>query len=274
MDMQVHLDPKTSAKSKSMRSARAGRRTLFGQPLLLEGEDRAAYNELLARVWAAIKPADILDEMFTDEVVSLEWEVLRWRRLKFSLIRARATKALEEFLRKELDYHLYSEYFAVDLTRTLQDNLPEDQANFAQTLADQCARNEEDAIDDVEDILDDTELNVDKILDGARDRRVKELVQDYARREPDAVTLINELLTGAGKSIDVLTAEALAENLDYVERIDRLTAIAESRRNASLHEIDRRRPVLAETLRRSVQQIEHDEFEVLETTPVTGESPA
>jgi hypothetical protein len=132
VDMRVRLDPKTSSKSKSMRSARARRRTLFGEPLLLEGEDGAAYDELLARVWAAVNPADILDEMFTVEVVSLEWEVLRWRRLKLSLIRARATAALEEFLREELDYNLYSEYFAGDLTEILQDNLPEDQAGFAQ----------------------------------------------------------------------------------------------------------------------------------------------
>ena len=51
-------------------------------------------------------------------------------------------------------------------------------------------------------------------------------------------------------------AEALVRALDYVERIDHLTTIAESRRNASLREIDRRRPLLAEMLRRTVQQIE------------------
>src|SRR6476646_3400405 len=57
------------------------------------------------------------------------------------------------------------------------------------------------------------------------------------RREPNAVTLIHQLLTGAGKSMDGLTADALAERLDVIERIDRLTTIAESRRNVSLHEI-------------------------------------
>jgi hypothetical protein len=262
-DMQVRLDAKTSAKSKSMRSARARRRTLFGQPLLLDGEDDAAYEELLARVWAAVKPADVFDEMFTVEVVSLEWEVLRWRRLKLSLIRKRAIEKLEKFLRAELDYDLYAEYFAGALTEILQNNLPKDQANFAQTLAQQCARNEKEAVDKVNKILDGAALHLDNILDGARDRTVKELVQDYAPRESDAVTLIEELLTGAGKSIDVLMAESLEENLDYVERIDRLTTIAEGRRNASLREIERRRPVFSETLRRGVQQIEHDELEVV-----------
>jgi hypothetical protein len=67
--------------------------------------------------------------------------------------------------------------------------------------------------------------------------------------------------------MDTLVADALAEKLDDIERIDRLTTIAESRRNASLHEIDQRRVVLGETLRRSVQEIEDGEFEVIETTP-------
>jgi hypothetical protein len=67
-------------------------------------------------------------------------------------------------------------------------------------------------------------------------------------------------------------AEALDRSLEYVDRIDRLTAGAESRRNASLREIDRRRPLLAETLRRTVQQIEHDELKVIETTPTKVEN--
>ena len=101
-----------------------------------------------------------------------------------------------------------------------------------------------------------SDLDMDDILDDAKATQAKELVQDYVQREPDAVTLINQLLTGAGESMDALTADALAENLDDIERIDRLTTMAESRRNVSLHEIDRRRAVLGETLRQSVQEIE------------------
>ena len=70
--------------------------------------------------------------------------------------------------------------------------------------------------------------------------------------------------------MDSLTADALAGHLDDIERFDRLTTNAESRRNASLHEIDRRRAVLGKTLRRSVQEIEDGEFEVIETTPAKG----
>ena len=48
-------------------------------------------------------------------------------------------------------------------------------------------------------------------------------MQEYVRREPDAVTLVHELLTEVGLSMDTLMANALAEKLDNIERIDRLT---------------------------------------------------
>lgn len=62
------------------------------------------------------------------------------------------------------------------------------------------------------------------------------------------------------------------QELDY-KRIDRLTTV-EGRRNASLREIDRRRAILGETLRQSVQEIEAEEIKVIETTPAQGKNVA
>jgi hypothetical protein len=70
------------------------RLAVFGPPLLLEGEDATAYDELLGRICAAVKPADIIDEIFIADIVALEWDVLRFRRLKLSLIRARGLESL------------------------------------------------------------------------------------------------------------------------------------------------------------------------------------
>src|SRR5208282_6784385 len=118
------------------------------------------------------------------DVVVSEWEVLRWRRLKLSLIRARALKALEKFLGEKLDYDLYREHFADELTTILQDNLGGDQTeDFAQTLANECARNEPDAVDKVNDVLAGIGLNMDRILYRARAQKAEELVQQYVRRE-------------------------------------------------------------------------------------------
>jgi hypothetical protein len=257
-------------------SKAVSRPSLFGPPLVLAGEDAAAYDELFGRVCAAVKPADVIDEMFIADVVSLEWEVLRWRRLKSSLIRAHELKALEDFLLKQLDYHLYRKQFADDLTEVLQKNHAEGQTEeLAQTLAHNCARDEPKAVDKVNEILARNELDLDDILDRARNHKAEELAQEYVQRKPDAVELIHKLLAAASVSMDALIIEALRKHhLDYIERIDRLTTIAESRRNASLREIDRRRAVLGETLRRNVQDVENAEFEVIETTPAKRKDAA
>jgi hypothetical protein len=78
---------------------------------------------------------------------------------------------------------------------------------------------------------------------------------------------VDEILTEAGVSLDDLVAEKLVEKLVLFEQIDRLTAIAENRRNTMLREIDRRRPVLGEALRRSTKEVEDAEFQVVEPTP-------
>ena len=253
---------------------RVRRLALFGPPPLIEGEDSAAYDQLLARICAAVKPVDVIDEMFTADVVSLEWEVLRLHRLKWNLIRARGLELLQGFLAEELDYDLYSERFEDDLAEILQENFPEDQAEDARTLASKCARNKADAVDKVNEILDGKGLKMDPILDQAKGHKAEELVQEYARREPGAVTLVHEFLAGAGRSMDCFMADALVWALDDIERIDRLITTAERRRDASLREIERRRAFLGETLRRSVQDIEDGEFEVVEPTPAEGKNVA
>jgi hypothetical protein len=193
------------------------------------------------------------------------------------LIRALELEALQCFLAEQLDldYDLYSEYFADHLAKILQDNLPEGEADSAHTLAQECARNEADAVDKVNKILAGILLHMNKVHHDAQVRKSKELAQEYGRRESDAVTLVDELLTGAGTSMDTLFAQALARKLDYIERIDRLATIAENRRNASLREIERRRALFGEALRRNVQEIEDGEFEeVTETTPAKAENAA
>jgi hypothetical protein len=263
---------KATSKSKTVALVPA-QVMLFGAPQLLEDEDAATYDGLLARFRAAAKPVDIIDEMFIVDVVALEWEVLRWRRLKLGLIQGRAFKALKTYLRDYLDYNRNS--YVDDLTEVLQDNLPEGQEkDFAQALAHRYAENESQAVDQVKKIFAGIELDLDQFLEDVRVEKVKELLHEYAQRSPKAITLINKFLAAAGTSIASLTADALANQFDYIERIDHLTTIAENRRNAALREIDRRRAVLAETARRTVREIEDGEFKVIDTTPDKGKNAA
>jgi hypothetical protein len=269
------LLPKTNSKTRAKTSAVATieRCVLFGSPQVLQGEDEAAYHELLSRVRAAIKPVDIIDEIFVDDLVSLEWEVLRWRRLKASLMQTHGLRALEEFLNNHLDYDQYWKFFEQDLAETLQDNLEDQSEDDAQTLAHKCARNEPDADEKVNQVLAAIDLDIDAILKIAKARKAEQLVHDYVRRKPDAIKLIDKLLARASLSIYALMVRTLPEQLDNIERIDRLTTIAENRRNAMLREIDRRRAALGEALRRQVEEVE-GEFEVIEKAPAEEKSAA
>jgi len=192
---------------------------------------------------------------------------LRWRRLKSSLMRTSGLEALEQFLDKYLDYYdHYQIYFERELAEILRDNLAEGQTEVdAQELAHKCARDDPDSDDKVNQILAGINLEMDDVLKSARARKAEELTQDYLQRKPDAIKLIDKLLASAGSSIDALMVQALPVELDNIERIDRLTTIAETRRNAMLREIDRRRAALSEALRRQVQEVE-GEFEVVEQT--------
>jgi hypothetical protein len=106
--------------------------------------------------------------------------------LKSSSLQACGLKALERFLAEQLEYHLYGQHFADNLAEILKDNLPKDQAKDAETLALQCALNEPDGADEkVNELLHSIGQNMDDILDRARARKPKELVQEYVRRRPE-----------------------------------------------------------------------------------------
>jgi hypothetical protein len=82
---------------------------------------------------------------------------------------------------------------------------------------------------------------------------------DSARKKVDAI------LNKAGLTIDEAIAIALESKLDSFERLDRLLASAEARRNNALREVDRHRDALGGGVRRSIGEIEDAEFQDVET---------
>ena len=167
---------------------------------------------------------------------------------------------------------MYWEYYAEELTKIFQDNLPESQAKDADKLARASARSEADADEKVDKILADIGSSMDLVLNRARERKAEEIVQQYVRREPEAVALVEELLASANLSVGSFMTDALAEKLDDIERIDRLTTIAENRRNNSLREIDRRRALVGQSRRN--QEIESNEYKVIELPQAKGKAQA
>ena len=76
----------------------------FGPAPLAEGEDAAAYDELLLRISCAVRPADIFEEIWVRDIVDLTWEVLRLRRFAACLMTVGARRALELDLRPLVGY--------------------------------------------------------------------------------------------------------------------------------------------------------------------------
>jgi hypothetical protein len=151
----------------------AARLDIFGPAPLIEGEDAAAYAELLVRISAAVKPADILEDIWVREIVDLVWSAFRLRRFKTS-----------------------------------------------------------------------------------------------------PISWVNDILASAGKSTNGIVVRSLSVNLDHVERIEHMIAMAETRRNAILREIDRHRETLARVPRRAAHQIEHDEIPIIDDTKSADEKTA
>jgi hypothetical protein len=260
-------------KTNSMISApaRVQQLAIFGPPLLLEGEDEVAYDELLARICAAVKPVNVIEEMFVADVVFLEWEILRLRRLKLSLLKASGHEALKDFLLRNLLYDLYVEALTDDLAKILQKYVQEDRA---QELAQQCARWEPDAINAADLILNAAGRQVDDIRDAAKEYMARHLARLHARHEPKAIKQVNRVLAYYGLTLHDIMAKGLTAKIEEIERIDRLITIAEGRRTTSLREIDRHRAALGEAVRRNLQEVEDAEFEVVETAQMDGKSAA
>jgi hypothetical protein len=237
---------------------------LFGKPLLLDGEDLNGYEELFAQLLAAVEPENVIDQILTRDAADLQWEVSRWRRVKFAVIRRCTLKAVEDFLGRNLDDDLFRTELVEELTGALQANVEEAEKRAVAQLARQCGRYEPDAVEKVKRLLDGMDLDFDQFRDDVRSHKAEELMQKYAQRQPETVTLVDEFLTREGTDVDSLLAGELQDELEYIERIDRLTTIAENRRNASLREIERRRSATGEALRRRVQQIDHSEIRAIE----------
>ena len=109
---------------------------------------------------------------------------------------------------------------------------------------------------------------VDEANDEENDEENDEIVEDIdaiswktrARRKQDAVEKVNRILAAANLTMDAVIGYTLSKNIDFIERIERLIAVAETRRNAMLREIDRHRESLARPLRRTIEPIEEGDI--------------
>lgn len=112
----------------------------FGGFPVVEGEDPAAYQNLLEDVTRAVAPKDFIERILVRDCVDGTWEVFRLRRLKTGLLRAGRRSALQDFFAPMLGL------------------------GKAMSLANQWAAGEEDAVQAVADLLDGWDNAWDEIL--------------------------------------------------------------------------------------------------------------
>jgi hypothetical protein len=92
------------------------------------------------------------------------------------------------------------------------------------------------------------------------------VIENWQRCHEDPMSELESI----GLTKDAVMARALANRIDDVERIDRMIMLAETRRNASLREVERHRASLAQSLRRTIENVEEAEIQVVEADPAAS----
>jgi hypothetical protein len=176
--------------------------TLYGPPLLFEGEDPKNYDEHLTKIRTAVGSTDILGEILVRDYGDLDFQVLRLRRVQVNLIKVNTYKGL------------------------------------AETLTPLVGRS-----------------------------RAETLAEGWAAKKSGVVAEVDQILASANLNIDGVLAQTFSIKLNELERIEHLIALAETRRNATLREIERHQQALAQKLTRAAQQIE--EIRLIDSTPAS-----
>jgi hypothetical protein len=95
-------------------------------------------------------------------------------------------------------------------------------------------------------------------------RPVDTLVNNWAKRDPAAVSKVEQLMASAKLTMDSVIGAAFVDCLDNIERIDHTITVIEGRIYAALREIAHHRATFAQTLRAKIHEIEDAEFQTIE----------
>jgi hypothetical protein len=96
------------------------------------------------------------------------------------------------------------------------------------------------------------------------------LAQKWARGDASARVEFANILKKAELTMDEVMAETFAKQIDFLERLDRMLASAETRRNNALREIDRHREALGARVRQAIHEVQDAEFRDVETGEQSG----
>jgi hypothetical protein len=98
------------------------------------------------------------------------------------------------------------------------------------------------------------------------------LLKNWRAGEASAVKQVEQALLTLNRTVDASLARAFSGNLDHLDHLERLTARAEGRRNATLREFERHRGSPALRPRDNIRQLDDVEFEKIESGPIAPET--
>ena len=97
----------------------------------------------------------------------------------------------------------------------------------------------------------------------------EELARAWSTGEAEAVETVRNALASAGHTVETVMAHTISARIEIIERMDRMTAMAEARRDNILHQLEQRQAALAKTLRGTIRRSEDAERQT-ETHERTG----
>jgi hypothetical protein len=86
------------SKNRNRKNVPVANPSMFGAAPLLEGESMKDYSALLTKLRDAVKPSDVIEEMWVQDCADQYWETLRLRRQKAALINANMHQGLQVVL--------------------------------------------------------------------------------------------------------------------------------------------------------------------------------
>jgi hypothetical protein len=126
------------------RSNKPGNISFLSPPALLAGEDRRAYDDLHLRVFGAVMPSDLFEELWSHDIIDRTWQVLRWRRLQVALIALKMKEALVLLIYEPLKKSIMEKDNCEVLMYTRED---------AEELVQKWATGDQSAVKQVEELL-------------------------------------------------------------------------------------------------------------------------
>jgi len=90
--------------------------SFLGAPPLIPGEAASDYQQLLAAVTNEMKPNDFMETIWTRDIVDLQWDIIRFRRIKADLITIRYERSNAHLAASELNFKRI-------LKKTLKDDI-------------------------------------------------------------------------------------------------------------------------------------------------------